>query len=196
MRTIGAFLCGASLLLLPSQTTVNSEGCPPGMIVFRTSGPCPAGWTEAASFDGRMLLGTLNANANAGGTGGSDTVTPAGSVAAPVFTGNSVASSAVSGGTPAGSNAAITAGTPSGSVSALTTGADSSTTGGVAKAIAQTPTFTGSALATHTHTFTGSALGTHTHTTTATGTNTAPSFTGTQFDNRSAFIRCVPCQKN
>jgi hypothetical protein len=191
MRTLGAVLCG----FLISQTTINTDGCPPGSIVFRTSGTCPPGWTEVTALNGKMILGTVATNGDVGGTGGSDTVTPAGSVAAPVFTGNSVTSSAVSAGTPAGTNAAITAGTPAGTISALTTGADSSTTGGVAKAIAQTPTFTGSALGTHNHTFTGSAMGTHTHATTATGTNSAPAFTGTPFDTHPTYVRCIACMK-
>ncbi len=107
----------------------------PGGIVFIDTGTCPAGWTEVSGLNGRTVMGTVAANGNVGGTGGSDSVTP-------TFTGASVTSSAVS------------AGTPAGTISALTTGADSSTTGGVAKAVAQTPTFTGAALGTHTHTTT------------------------------------------
>lgn len=169
---------------------------PSGAIIILLSGTCPAGFTQVSALDGKTLVGTVAANGNVGSTGGADTITPAGSVSAPTFIGNSITSSAVSAGTPAGTNTAITAGTPAGTVSALTTGADSSTTGGVAKAIAQTPTFAGSALGTHTHAFTGSALSTHTHTTTATGTNSTPTFSGTQFDNRQAFTRCIFCSKN
>jgi hypothetical protein len=45
-------------------------------------------------------------------------------------------------------------------------------------------------------TFTGSALGTHSHTLTATGTINTPTFSGTQFDNRSAFIKVIFCKKD
>lgn len=187
-----------SVLTNTGWVAVDKLSVPAGTTTFVTSGSCATGWTEITALNGRMLRGTVAANGNVGTTGGSDTYTPAGTVAAPTiswpagvptfagvsgvvpaqtFTGSSATSSAVSAGTPAGTNAAITAGTPAGTVSALTTGADSSTTGGVAKAIAQTPTFTGAALATHTHVFTGAALATHTHTLTATGTNGTVNFT-------------------
>lgn len=47
-------------------------------------------------------------------------------------------------------------------------------------------------------TFTGSPLGTHTHTLTATGTNGSSAVTGTlsNFDNRSAFVKVIYCQKS
>jgi hypothetical protein len=155
---------------------------PSGTISLITTGTCSSGWTQVTALNGVMLRGTLAATGNVGQSGGNDSITPTVATltaAAQTFTGNSVTSSAVSAGTPTGTNgtgtvtplgtngsvsitplgtnAAITAGTPAGTISALTTGADSSTTGGVAKAIAQTPTFTGSALATHNHTFTGSS---------------------------------------
>jgi hypothetical protein len=145
---------------------------PSGLLTFISSGVCPTGWTEATELNGKTIIGTLAANGNVGTTGGADSITPAGSISALTFTGTSVNSQA------------ITAGTPSGTISALTTGADSSTTGGVAKAIAQTPIFT------------GSALGTHLHTVTAAGTINTPAFTGTQFDNRSAFVRLIGCRKS
>lgn len=89
-------------------------------------------------------------------TGGTETGTPSGTVAAPTFTGTaSIATSAVS------------AGTPAGTINAHTTAGDSNTTGGTAKV-------TGPG----THTFTGTALGTHQHTLTPAGTNSAPAFTG------------------
>lgn len=149
----------------------------PGSVAFQITGTCVAGWTELSQLGSYVLL-TTAAGGGVGTTGGSNSYTPAGTVAAPTFTGSSATTSATSGGTPAGTNGtaaftpagtngtattgATSGGTPAGTVSALTTGADSSTTGGVAKAIAQTPTFTGSALATHTHTvpaetFTGTA---------------------------------------
>lgn len=123
-------------------------------------------WQAFAS--GRMLVGFNAADSDfnaAEKTGGSKTVTPQGTVSQPTFTGNSVTSSAVS------------AGTPAGTINNHTTAADSNTTGGTAKV-------TGPG----THTFTGSALATHTHTTTATGTVSAPTFTGSVAQIENPYI--------
>jgi hypothetical protein len=111
--------------------------------------------------NGRVLVGVDEGDADfaPGNTVGAKSVTPAGSCSAPTFTGSSVASQAVS------------AGTPSGTVGAHTTAADSNTTGGTNKV-------TGS-----THTFTGSALPTHAHNVTAAGTVSAPAFTGVSHTN-------------
>ena len=57
------------------------------------------------------------------------------------------------------------------------------------------PAFTGSSSTVSAQTFTGSALGTHSHNTTATGIVAAPSFTGSSFDNRSAFVKVIFCKK-
>lgn len=149
-------------------TASGGDGVPAGAIVFIASGSCPTGYAEVAALNGRMLRGTVTANGNVGGTGGADSVTPAGTVAAPAltmnsytpggavaaptFTGNSVASSAVSGGTPAGTNgtAAFTpAGTNgTGTVTPLGTIAWPA---GVPTHSGITATFSGSALATHAH---------------------------------------------
>ncbi len=45
------------------------------MTVVVTTGTCPAGYTEVAGLNGKFLLGTLAANKDIGGTGGSDTIT-------------------------------------------------------------------------------------------------------------------------
>jgi hypothetical protein len=63
----------------------------PGMIVMITSGTCAPGFAEAAELNGFMVRGTVAANGNVGTTGGSDTVTPAGTVSQPTFTGNLLA---------------------------------------------------------------------------------------------------------
>lgn len=178
---------------------------PSGMIAFISTGSCPSGWTQISGAGDYILL-TAAANGDVGTTGGSNSYTPAGTVAAPIFSGSSGTTSAVSAGTPAGTNGTVTTGatsggTPAGTIGALTTGPDSSTTGGVAKAIAQTPTFTGSNLATHTHSvpaepFTGSALGTHTHTMTPTGTNSVPAFSGTIATIQPTFLKLIGCSKN
>lgn len=126
----------------------------------------------STTFNLPDLRGRVPAGRDAGtfsaiaATGGAESVTPAGSVAAPVFTGTSaIATSAVS------------AGTPAGTINAHTTAGDSNTTGGTAKV-------TGPG----THTFTGSAMGTHQHTVTPTGTNSAPAFTGAPHTNLAPYL--------
>lgn len=116
----------------------SAGGVPAGAIVFIDTGSCPSGYAEVAGLDGKTVLGTLNANGNVGGTGGADTITPAGSVAAPIFTGSQVSTSA------------ITAGTPAGSVAAPTFTGSGWTPPAIAWP-AGVPTFAGSALATHAH---------------------------------------------
>lgn len=255
---------------------------PSGAIIAITSGACATGWTEATDLAGKMLYGTIAANGDIGGTGGSDTVTPAGTNSAPAFTGSALgthlhgvgtyAGAAASAGTPAGTNStstvtplgtiawpagvptytgsqvtsgATTGGTPAGTNSTSATSGNCAATniaagtGSTTACKATAPnltvtaqTFTGSALATHTHTvtasgtnawpagvptlsgssstvgaqtFTGSAMGNHSHSMsgsseavsagTPAGTVAAPVFSGTQFDNRSAFVKVIFCRK-
>lgn len=94
-------------------------GIPAGAVVMIVSGSCPVtlgtGWAEEATLAGKFVLATTDASGNIGTTGGVDSVTPAGSVSAPTFTGSalgthahgigSYADAAVSAGTPVGSNA-------------------------------------------------------------------------------------------
>src|SRR5262249_48610994 len=79
------------LTALPSTwtalSTSSGTGVPSGLIAFLASGTCPTGWTEVSGLSGRIIRGTVAANGNVGTTGGSDTYTPQGSVAAPTFTG-------------------------------------------------------------------------------------------------------------
>jgi hypothetical protein len=51
-------------------------GLPAGVVVMVASGACPSGYTEVSALNGKMPLGTLDANANVGGTGGADNITP------------------------------------------------------------------------------------------------------------------------
>jgi hypothetical protein len=125
---------------------------PSGLVMFvdGTISACPTGYTQVSSSGNYVLL-TTAANADAGTTGGSNSYTPAGTVAAPTFTGTSnQTTSAVSAGTPAGTNG-TTAFTPSGTV-AWPVGV---------------PTFAGSAGTVPAETFTGSP-----------GTVPAQTFTG------------------
>lgn len=192
---------GISLINLTSQVTgilpvVNggtgqsTAVVPSGMIMFVGSGSCPTGWTEQ-NFSGNYILATVAANGDVGTSGGSNSYTPAGSVSAPTFTGNSVSTSAVSAGTPAGTN---------GTVTAAATGTKFSTSSSGTAALSA---FNGTTVASGANTltipaetFTGSALGTHSHTVTATGTNSAPSFTGTGATLQPTYTKLIPCQKN
>ena len=196
-----------------------SAGMPSGMVAFVVSGSCPSGWTEVTALDGVMLRGTLAAHGDVGAAGGHSTITPSGAVSQANFTGASDTTSAVSAGTPAGTNGTATTGATSGGTPAGTNAA-SATSGNCAstniaagtgsttacKATAPNLTvtaqaFTGSALATHTHTvpaetFTGSALGTHTHTVTPTGTINPQTFTGNAVDPSPSYLKVIFCSKN
>jgi hypothetical protein len=199
-----------------------------GMLVLKLSGTCPAGTTENASLNGQFLQGTIAANNDVGQTGGNATITPsgtvsqptlamnsytpAGTVAAPLFTGSlgtvpaqtftgssgtvpaqtftgssgtvpaqtftgsSATTSAVSGGTPAGTNSSTTT---SGNCAATNIAAG---TGSTTACKATAPNLTVPA-----ETFTGSALSTHTHTLTATGTNGTASFTPAGTNSTASF---------
>jgi hypothetical protein len=52
----------------------------PGAITLILSGVCPLGTSEVATMNGRMIIGTLAANGNVGTVGGTDTITPVGTV--------------------------------------------------------------------------------------------------------------------
>jgi len=58
-------------------------GVPVGSILLIVSGACPTGYAEESSLNGKTLFGTLAANADVGGTGGNDAITPAGTIAWP-----------------------------------------------------------------------------------------------------------------
>lgn len=196
-----------------------SASLPSGAIIL-TLTSCPADFSEVSALDGMFLQGTLAAHSDVGTSAGNATITPSGTVSTPVFTGTSnQATSAVSGGTPAGTNATTTTGatsggTPAGTNAATVTSGNCAATNiaagtGTATACKATApnvtvpaeTFSGSALATHTHTvpaetFTGSALATHTHTVTPAGTISQPAFTGNAVDPRPQFVKVIFCSKN
>lgn len=215
--TTGLYFCDSS----GAWQAVGSGGAgglPTGAVVLITSGACPTGFTEATDLNGVMIRGTLAANGDVGTTGGSDSITPAGTNSAPTFAGNALAAhshtagtygaDAASGGTPAGT-IAWPAGVPTQaahthdshtSAAAGSGGAQKfngpTTHSSVAPAISWpvgVPTFAGSALANHTHTVSGTsqAVGAGT----PAGTVTTPAFTGTAFDNRPAFLRVIFCRK-
>ena len=97
-------LWSAAVQLL--RTSVGGEtavaqgsGVPSGAILMVNTGSCPAGFSEVAGLAGRVPLGTTVAAADVGGTGGSDSVTPAGTVSQPTFTGSALAAHAHATGT-------------------------------------------------------------------------------------------------
>jgi len=168
--------CGNGEVLTYNSTSQQYEcqpagggGVPAGAILLIASGTCPSGFVEETTLDGKALLGTLNAHADIGTTGGADNVTPAGTNSAPTFTGSAL-------------------GTHSHTFSGSALGTHSHGVGTYAHA---TPTFTGdasTAVLNHTHPVTDPG---HTHLTqrypTATGSNSGftidTSMSGTLADN-------------
>lgn len=96
----------ATLKKFSCQNESGGGGIPSGSILLTLAAACPTGFTESTALAGKTLFGTLAANADVGGTGGADAITPAGSNSAPAFAGNAVASNSVTAGTPAGFNSA------------------------------------------------------------------------------------------
>jgi hypothetical protein len=152
---------------------------PAGMISFVVTGICPPGYSEVAALNGQILRGTVAANLDIGTTGGSDTLTPSGTVAAPTFTGSSVTVPAETIVWPTG--VPIQSADTFGTTNFVTVGGP-------------TPAFVAQ-----------SAIGAiawpadvptnGTVSVTATGTNSVPAFTGASVDSRPAFTRVIACQK-
>jgi hypothetical protein len=161
-----------TILLLLGQVTqipvtsgsAPASSVPTGAILMVNTGSCPAGYAEVAGMSGRTLVGTIAASANVGTTGGVDTITPAGSVDAPVFTGSAATSSADSGGTPSGT---VSAPTFTGNLASLTHS-------GAAVAAHPAHTHAYTEVLNHTHTVTVTDPG-HTHTQTVNSATTGGS---------------------
>lgn len=194
-------------------SAAQDEGVPTGAILFIKSGACPTGFTEDTDVDGRTILGTLDANANVGGTGGADNITPAGTNSSGAVSAHSGTAVSAHSGTAVADHASHTHTYTDvvnhvhvQSVNSATTGGlngygvDTSTntstasgfstanpTGGVATGTTAGPS------ATLTHSVTQPSA--HSVTQPNDHTFTQPTFTGTQFDNRSAFIRLIACRK-
>jgi hypothetical protein len=182
-----------------------------GIVFLVTSGSCPAYSTEVSSLSGVTLVGTTHANGDVGGTGGSNSITPTGTVsqpslsinaytptgtvAAPTFTGSAgtvpaetftgtsnQTTSATSAGTPAGTN--------SGAAFSITTqDYNTGTTAYGPKSLGGTTLASGTTSITLSTqpTFAGTAMGTHTHTLTPAGTNGTVSFTPTGTNSAPVF---------
>lgn len=71
-----------------SSANGQAPAFPSGGIILIDTGSCPATFDEVTAFNAHVVRGTLAANVDVGGTGGNDSYTPAGTVAAPTFTGS------------------------------------------------------------------------------------------------------------
>ena len=164
-----------------------------GLLILSSNGTsCPPGSVEATDLVDRTLVTTSIAAANAGTTGGNDSITPSGTNSMPTFTGNSF-------------NGVIT---HTHSVNVTDPGhthgqtVNSATNGGLSgytpDASTNTPAASGYSTASATTGITASATapGGAVASITPTGTVSAPTFTGVQFDNRSAFVRVIVCRVN
>lgn len=74
------------LLQVPMPPPSEDGGVPAGLITMSLT-TCPSGWSEATELNGVMVRGTLAANGDVGTTGGSDSITPAGTINTQTFTG-------------------------------------------------------------------------------------------------------------
>jgi hypothetical protein len=187
--------------------TGGSGSLPAGAIVMIASGTCPSGFVEETSLSARMPLGTLAANSDVGTTGGADDITPAGTVSQPAFTGSALPSHTHDYSDVINHTHSVTVNDPGHthvqSVNSNTTGGtsgytpDTSTNTGAASGYSTQSATTGITAST-TNPSGGVATGTTTgpsSTLTPAGTVSQPTFTGTQFDNRSAFLRVIFCRK-
>jgi hypothetical protein len=176
----GAYSC-------QNDDTGSGASLPAGAIVLIISGTCPSGFAEETALDARFLLGTLAANSDVGTTGGANSVTPAGTVSQPTFTGDALAAHSHGPGTLAADSA-----TTGISVAAHSTAATGTSGGGSrfanAGAAAHTVTDNG-----HTHAVSGSTQSVSAGT--PSGTVSQPTFTGNSQDNRPAFTRVIFCRK-
>jgi hypothetical protein len=217
-------------LRLAPVAAQGENGVPVGAIFFIKSGTCPMGYAEDTDVNGKTVLGTLEANANVGGTGGNDNITPTGTNEALTFTGSALGTHAHGTGTLATSahsgtavadhashthtytdvvnhvhvqsvNSATTGGSNGYGIDTSTNTSTASSystanpTGGVATGTTNGPsaTLTHSVTQPSAHTLSGSSESVSAGT--PSGTINTPAFTGTQFDNRSAFIRLIACRK-
>ena len=160
--------------------TIPAGGLPAGAVVLIDSGTCPSGYAEDSALSGKTLFGTVAANSDVGTTGGADTITPAGAVAwpagVPAFTGTS--STAIVNHVHIYTSQTAT----TGSASSYEHGAiDTSSTAAEASIPTNNPT---------------GGVASYTPAGTIAWPAGTPAFTGTNFDNRSAFARVIFCKKS
>lgn len=167
---------------------------PSGMIFLVLSGTCPVGATEVTALNGKMLVGTIAANGNVGTSGGSDTITPTGTISPITAVINHTHAVNI---TDPGHNHTQNAHTHTvqmqGGTTAATTGThvmNSTATGGSSR-VSASPDQANTATATNNSAATG---------VTATTSNPAggvasitPIFSGIPFDPRPTFTRVIFC---
>ena len=169
-------------------------GVPAGAVVLVTSGSCSAtlgaGWSEVSSLNGKFVLGTVATNGDIAGTGGSDTVTPAGAVSQPSFTGTPFTevishTHAVNINDPGHAHGQQVRNTST----AGTAGTQGANTANNATAGTTVSATTGISATTSPPAGGVSSI-------TPAGTVSQPAFTGTAFDNRPAFVKVIFCKKD
>ncbi len=167
---------------------------PSGAVVLIVSGSCSstlgAGWSEVSSLNGKFVLGTVAANGDIAAGGGSDSITPAGSVSQPAFTGTPFTevishTHAVNITDPGHAHGQQVRNTST----AGTAGAQGANTANNAAAGTTVSATTGISATT-------SAPAGGVSSITPAGTVSQPTFTGTQFDNRPAFVKVIFCRKD
>lgn len=63
-------------------------GVPSGVVIMMLSNSCPNElWSQVTQLNGKFPIGTLIANNDVGGTGGSSSITPTGTISPQTFTG-------------------------------------------------------------------------------------------------------------
>lgn len=166
--TAGAWGCGAAS---------GGSAVPTGAILLIDSGTCPAGFAEVAGLSTRFPIGTVAANADVGGTGGSNTHTATGTNSVPTFTGAALAAHAHE------LPFQLAAATTFRPIAAATFGT------GTSRAATGTQTTTANA------TSAAVALSQSVSAGTPAGTVSAPTFTGSGFDGRPAWLKVIYCKK-
>jgi hypothetical protein len=170
-------LAGVERIVLVTQFG-DINGVPSGAIILSLTA-CPSAYSEVTALNGVTLIGTLFANGDVGTTGGSNTITPAGTVAAPVFTG-----AALPGHAHELPFILDTAAPRFHQISPVTFG-----TGTARPSTSQS--------AQNAHVVTAPvALSQSVSAGTPAGSVSAPAFSGVPFDNRSAFVKVIFCSKN
>ncbi len=177
--TFNATVTNGSAVIVTFSIQIGAAGVAPGQITLILAGTCPAGFTEVAALNGKTLIGTTAANGNVGTTGGSDSIVPAGTVAAPVFTGAPLSTHAHE------LPYQINSNTQTRQIAASVFG-----TGIVRTATGQAPAGAANTATAAVALTQGVSAGT------PAGTVAAPSFTGAPLDNRSAFVRVIFCVKD
>lgn len=214
---------GTNFECIPSSSS-SSSPIPTGSILIIDTGSCPSGFTEV--LNGKFPFGTSSVNADIGTLGGSDSIVPSGNIGTLTFTGNSISTSLVSGGTPTGTIsqptftgnalgthshelpfqiptttttrqiAAATFGTGTARIATSVSTTGTANTTSAAVALTQSITAGTPTGTISIPTFTGNALSTHSHTLTSTGTINTPTFTGVSQDNRPSFVKVIFCKKS